>query len=67
VFAEQYPNSVQGEKDGIDPDDPTGQRPLYQSMQASTSEVMADVFAALQDLRTENIALKARIEALEAA
>lgn len=46
-FAEAYPGSVTGEKDAVDEDG----EPIYQSMQASTSEVMADVIAALQDLR----------------
>jgi hypothetical protein len=46
-FAEVYPNSVSGEKDAVDKD---GQ-PVYQGMQASSSEVMADLIAEIQSLR----------------
>jgi hypothetical protein len=46
-FAEIYPNSVSGEKDGIDKDG----KPKYQAMQASSSEVMADLIAEIQSLR----------------
>ena len=46
-FAEVYPNSVAGEKDAVDEDG----NPSYQSMQASTSEVMADLIAEIQSLR----------------
>jgi len=46
-FAEVYPNSVSGEKDAVDKED----KPVYQSMQASTSEVMADLIAEIQSLR----------------
>jgi hypothetical protein len=53
-FAEVYPGSVQGEKDAVDEDG----KPIYQSMQASTSEVMADIMAALKDI-------DARLKALE--
>jgi hypothetical protein len=46
-FAEVYPTSVSGEKDAIDADG----KPVYQSMQASSSEVMADLIAEIQSLR----------------
>jgi hypothetical protein len=46
-FAEVYPNSVSGEKDAIDREG----KPKYQSMQAATSEVMADLIAEIQSLR----------------
>lgn len=45
-FAEVYPSSVIGEKDAVDADG----NPVYQSMQASTSPVIADIIAALQDI-----------------
>jgi hypothetical protein len=46
-FKEIYPNSVIGEKDDVDADG----NPVYQSMQASTSEVIADLVAEIQSLR----------------
>jgi hypothetical protein len=46
-FSEIYPNSVSGEKDAVDKDG----KPIYQTMQASTSEVMADLIAEIQSLR----------------
>jgi hypothetical protein len=46
-FAEVYPSSVTGEKDAVDKDG----KPVYQSMQASSSEVMADLIAEIQSLR----------------
>ena len=46
-FAEVYPNSVSGEKDAVDAEG----KPIYQGMQASTSEVMADLIAEIQSLR----------------
>ena len=46
-FAEVYPNSVTGEKDAVDEEG----KPVYQAMQASTSEVMADLIAEIQSLR----------------
>lgn len=67
-FAEVFPNSVSGEKDGteIRPviDEVTGEEtevevPKMQAMQASSSEVMAVIIAELQSLR-------ARVAALEA-
>jgi hypothetical protein len=46
-FQEVYPSSVSGNKDAIDKDG----KPAYQSMQASTSEVIADLVAEIQSLR----------------
>jgi hypothetical protein len=46
-FQEVYPNSVSGEKDAVDADG----KPVYQTMQASTSEVIADLVAEIQSLR----------------
>ena len=46
-FAEVYPNSVSGKKDAVDEEG----KPIYQAMQASTSEVMADLIAEIQSLR----------------
>jgi len=46
-FAEVYPTSVSGEKDAVDEDG----KPVYQAMQASTPEVMADLVAEIQSLR----------------
>lgn len=53
-FAEVYPSAVTGEKDAVDEDG----NPVYQTMQASASPVMADIIAALQDIN-------ARLSALE--
>jgi hypothetical protein len=55
-FQEVYASSVNGTKDAVDAEG----KPVYQSMQASTSEVIADLVAEIQDLR-------ARVAALEAA
>jgi hypothetical protein len=46
-FAEVYPNSVSGEKNAVDENG----EPKYQGMQASSSEVMADLIAEIQSLR----------------
>jgi hypothetical protein len=46
-FKTVYPNSVTGEKDAVDKDG----KPVYQGMQASTPEVMADLIAEIQSLR----------------
>jgi hypothetical protein len=46
-FQEVYANSVSGVKDAVDEEG----KPVYQSMQASTSEVIADLIAEIQDLR----------------
>lgn len=55
-FQTVYANSVSGEKDAVDADG----NPIYQAMQASTPEVIADLVAEIQQLR-------ARVAALEAA
>ena len=46
-FQEVYAGSVTGKKDAVDSDG----NPLYQGMQASTSEVIADLVAEIQSLR----------------
>jgi hypothetical protein len=53
-FAEVSPTSVCGEKDAVDADG----KPVYQAMQASSAEVIANLVAELQSLR-------ARVDALE--
>ena len=55
-FKEVYDNSVTGEKDAVDADG----NPVYQAMQASTPEIIADLVAEIQSLR-------ARVAALETA
>ena len=49
-----YPNSVTGEKDALDADG----KPVYQAMQAGTSEVIADLVAEIQSLRKRLAALE---------
>jgi hypothetical protein len=46
-FQEVYAGSVSGTKDAVDADG----KPVYQAMQAGTSEVIADLVAELQSLR----------------
>jgi hypothetical protein len=46
-FQEVYASSVNGTKDAVDKDG----KPLYQSMQAGSSEVIADLVAEIQSLR----------------
>jgi len=46
-FQEVYASSVSGEKDAVDADG----NPVYQAMQASTPEVIADLVAEIQSLR----------------
>jgi len=46
-FQEVYSSSVSGTKDAVDAEG----KPVYQAMQASTSEVMADLVAEIQSLR----------------
>jgi hypothetical protein len=46
-FQEVYANSVTGTKDAVDADG----NPVYQQMQASTAEVIADLVAEIQSLR----------------
>ena len=53
-FQEVYPSSVTGIKDAVDAEG----KPVYQAMQASSSEVIADLVAELKSLR-------ARVAALE--
>ena len=55
-FQEVYAGSVSGTKDAVDAEG----KPVYQSMQASTSEVIADLVAELKSLR-------ARVAALESS
>jgi len=55
-FAEVSPLSVSGEKDAVDADG----KPVYQSMQASTSEVIANLVAELQSLRARVAALESK-------
>jgi Chaperone of endosialidase len=53
-FQEVYPQSVSGEKDAVDEEG----NPKYQTMQASTSEVIADLIAEIQSLRKRLTALE---------
>lgn len=46
-FQDVYPNSVTGIKDAVDKNG----KPIYQGMQAGTSEVIADLVAEIQSLR----------------
>ena len=55
-FAEVSPVSVTGEKDAVNADG----EPIYQSMQASTPEVMANIIAELQSLRARVAELEAK-------
>ena len=55
-FQEVYASSVTGKKDAVDDDG----NPVYQSMQASTSEVIADLVAELQILRLRIAVLEAK-------
>jgi hypothetical protein len=55
-FQEIYPNSVIGTKDAVDDDG----KPVYQAMQASTPEVIADLVAEIQSLRQRLAALEAK-------
>jgi len=53
-FQEIYANSVSGLKDAVDIDG----KPIYQAMQASSSEVIADLVAEIQSLRKRLTALE---------
>ena len=53
-FKEVYANSVTGEKDAVDADG----NPVYQAMQASTPEVIADLVAEIQSLRKRILTLE---------
>jgi hypothetical protein len=55
-FQEVYPNSVTGEKDAVDENG----NPVYQNMQASTSEVIADLVAEIKSLRVRVAALESK-------
>ena len=55
-FAEVSPLSVSGEKDSVDADG----KPVYQSMQAGTAEVIANLVAELQSLRKRLAALESK-------
>jgi hypothetical protein len=53
-FAEVSPSSVNGEKDAVDAEG----KPVYQAMQASSAEVIANLVAELQSLRQRVAALE---------
>ena len=55
-FAEVSPSSVAGEKDAVDADG----KPVYQGMQASTPEVIANLVAELQSVRARLSALESK-------
>jgi hypothetical protein len=55
-FAEVCPSAVKGEKDAVDENG----EPLYQGMQASTSEVIANLVAELQSLRQRVATLESK-------
>jgi hypothetical protein len=55
-FQEVYADSVTGTKDAVDADG----KPVYQSMQASSSEVIADLVAEIQSLRKRLTALEGK-------
>lgn len=55
-FQEVYPSSVTGSKDAVDDEG----KPVYQAMQASTTEVIADLVAELQSLRARLAVLEAK-------
>jgi hypothetical protein len=55
-FQEVYPSSVTGSKDAVDSEG----KPVYQAMQPSTAEVIADLVAELQSLRARLAVLEAK-------
>jgi hypothetical protein len=55
-FAEVSPSSVVGKKDAVDSDG----KPVYQAMQASSSEVIANLVAELQSVRARLAALESK-------
>jgi hypothetical protein len=61
-FAEICPQAVQGEKDAVDADG----NPLYQSMEASNPEVIANIVSLLQELKAIVDAQAVEIAALKA-
>lgn len=60
-FAETSPTSVIGEKDAVDEEG----KPVYQSMQASSAEVMANLVALVQEQQAMIETLTTRLNALE--
>jgi len=58
-FQEVSPSSVNGAKDAVDADG----KPIMQSMQASSSEVMANLIALVQEQQAIIESLKARLDA----
>ena len=62
-FQEISPSSVTGEKDAVDADG----KPIMQSMQASSAEVMANLISLVQEQQALITTLTARITALESA
>jgi hypothetical protein len=61
-FAEVCPQAVVGEKDGVDADG----NPLYQSMEASSPEVIANIVSLLQEQQALIESLTTRLAAFEA-
>jgi hypothetical protein len=55
-FAEVSPSSVTGKKDAVDSDG----KPVYQGMQASSAEVIANLVAELQSVRARLAALESK-------
>jgi hypothetical protein len=55
-FAEVSPTSVTGVKDAVDADG----KPIYQAMQAGTSEVIANLVAEIQELRKRMAAVEGK-------
>jgi hypothetical protein len=55
-FQEVYASSVSGTKDAVDAEG----KPVYQSMQASSSEVIADLVSEIQSLRKRLLALETK-------
>jgi hypothetical protein len=55
-FQTVYPNSVTGDKDAVD----ANGNPVYQAMQASTAEVIADLVAEIKSLRQRVATLEAK-------
>jgi hypothetical protein len=62
-FAEISPTSVNGEKDAVDSDG----KPIYQGMQAATSEVMANLISFVQEQQALITQLQADVAALKGA
>ena len=62
-FQEVSPSSVSGEKDAVDADG----TPIYQSMQASSSEVMANLIALVQEQQALITQLQADVALLKGA